>query len=69
MTDGRSSGYLALVDTGILSLRVSYSENPFVCMKFIMHRLETLIARVSVSTNCQQMDITMPHPRNLKQAQ
>lgn len=67
MTDGRSGRYLALVDTRILSLWISYHEDPFICMEFIMHRLETLIARVSVSTNCQQMDITMPYPRNLKQ--
>lgn len=68
MTDGRSGGYLALVCTGVLSLWISYFEDPFICMKFIMHRLETLIARISVSTNCQQMNITMPHPRDLKQA-
>lgn len=65
MTDGWSGGYLALVDTGVFSLGISYSENPFFCVIFVQ-RLETLIARISIMTNCQQMDVAMSHPRDLK---
>jgi len=66
MTNGWSRGYLALVDTRILSLRISYSENPFFCMEYV-HRLETLITRVSISADCQQVNVTMSHPWNLRQ--
>lgn len=65
MADRWGGRYLALVDTGILFLRISYSQNPFFRVKRVQ-RLETLIARVSVATDCQQVNVTMPHPRNLR---
>ena len=65
MTDGWCGGYLALVDTGILSLRITYSKDPLIRTFFpagYVQRVETLIARISVTTNCQQMNVAMSHP-------
>lgn len=61
MADGRGGGYLALVDTGILWLRVPYPENPLFRVERV-HRLETLVARIGVTTHRQQVDVAMPHP-------
>jgi len=66
VADGRRGGYLALVDTGILPLRVAYSQDPILRVHLV-HRLETLIARVRVTTNRQQVNVAMPHPRDLRQ--
>lgn len=67
VTDGRCGGYLALVDTGILPLRIPYSQYPF-SGAHPVRRLETLVARVRVTADRQQVNVTMPHPRDLGQA-
>lgn len=65
MSDRRSGGYLALVNTGILLLWISYPQRPFFRVRRV-HRLETLVARVGVSTDRQQVDVSMSYPRYLK---
>jgi len=66
VADGRRGGYLALVDTGILPLWVAYSQDPILRVHLV-HRLETLIARVRVTTDRQQVNVAMSHPRDLRQ--
>lgn len=68
MPNWRGGGYLALVNTGVLFLRVSYPQCPFFCVRDV-HGLEALIACVGVTTDCQQVNVPMPHPRDLEAAE
>lgn len=67
MADGRSGGYLTLVDTRVLALGVAYLERPLLGVGRV-HRLEALIARVGVAADRQQVNVAMPHPGHLRQA-
>lgn len=65
MSDWRSGAYLALVYSGIFPLGIPDPQRPLVRMGRVL-RFEALVGRVCVTTHCQQVDISMPHPRNLK---
>lgn len=65
MSDRRSGAYLALVYPGIFPLGIPDPQRPLVRMGRVL-RLEALVRRVCVTAHCQQVDISMPHPGNLK---
>lgn len=65
MSDRRSRAYLTLVNPGVFPLRIPNPESPFLGVRRV-DRLESLIGRVGVPADRQQVNIPVPHPRNLK---
>lgn len=61
-------GYLAFIDSSVLTLRITYFEYPFLRM-WRVQRLKSLVTCISITSHCQQVDVTMSHPRNLKRQQ
>lgn len=64
MSDGRGGRYLALVKSGILALGVPYLQRPLFGVGRVQ-RLETLVARVGVTTDRQQVNVSVTDPRYL----
>jgi len=60
----RCRGDLALVNTAVSMLRVLDLERPVVRMG-IVDRSKSLVVRVRVTTNREQMDVPVPDPRYL----
>lgn len=57
--------YLALVDAGVLALRVAYTQCPILGVRRV-HCLESLVGCVCVAADGQQVYIPVAHPGHLK---
>lgn len=66
MADGWSRTDLTLVDPRVLPLRVAYPESPIFRVGRV-HRLEPLVRGVRIPPHSQQVDVPVPHPRDLQQ--
>lgn len=64
MTHVGRRGDLALVNTAVPMLRILYLERPVVRMS-VVDRSKSLVVRVCVTTNSEQMDVSVPYPRYL----
>lgn len=64
MTHVGRRGDLALVNTAVPMLRIFYLERPVVRMGSV-DRAKSLVVRVRVTANCEQMDVSVPDPRYL----
>jgi len=64
VSDGGRGADLALVDAGVLALGVLDAQNPVLGVRRV-DRLEALVACVSVPPHGEQVDVAVPHPRNL----
>ena len=58
-------GYLTLIFSGIIVRQFSNSQLPKMCHGNVVRR-KALIWSVSISANCQQMNVSVTHPRYLK---
>ena len=65
MTHVRRRGYLTLVITAVPKLRIFDFQCPVVRLR-VVDRPESLVVRVRVTADRQQMYVSMPHPGNLK---
>ena len=61
----RRGADLTLVDAGVAVLRVLDLQRPLVRVR-VMDGPEALVARVRVPAHGQQVDVAMPHPRDLQ---
>lgn len=61
----RRGADLTLVDAGVTVLRVLDLQRPLVRV-WVMDGPEALVARVRVPAHGQQVDVAVPHPRNLQ---
>lgn len=64
MTHVRRRGDLALVNTAVSMLRILYLQRPVVRMS-VVDRSKSLVVRVCITANCEQMDVSVPYPRYL----
>lgn len=62
----RCGRHLALVDAGVPVLGILDLECPVFGL-LLVDGTEALVARVSVPSNCEQMDVSVSHPRHLEQ--
>lgn len=58
-------GDLALVDTGVVALRVEDLERPVLGVRRVNGR-EALVARVRVAPHREQVNVPVPHPGHLQ---
>lgn len=63
VTDRRRGRYLALVNSRVLALRISYPEGPLFRVGKVLG-FEALIARVGVTAYRQQVYVAVSHPGN-----
>lgn len=65
MAEVRCGRHLTLVDSGIPVLGVLDLECPVFGL-LLVDGTEALVARIGVPSNCKQVDVSVSHPRNLK---
>lgn len=68
VSDGGRGADLALVDAGVLALRIFDAQLPVLGVRRV-ERLEALVARVRVASHGEQVDVPMAHPRHRAVAQ
>ena len=56
---------LALVEAGILVGQFADSQLPKMCHRHVVRR-KALVGSVRVPSDCQQVDVAMPDPRDLQ---
>jgi len=64
MTHVGRRGDLALVNTAVPMLWILYLKRPVVRVS-VVDRSKSLVVRVRVTANCEQMDVSVPYPRYL----
>lgn len=65
MAEMRGGGHLTLVYSGIPVLGVLDLQRPVLGV-WLMDGSESLVARVRVSADCQEVNISMAHPGHLR---